>query len=651
MVETIFSEYVAYFPLAALLLALVGVWAGRQRRSAVAFCLLAVMGLFFALGAANPVYILLVRLVPGFALFRAPARWLALYAFAGAMLAGLGLDALRIRRSLPRRQILITWGVAMLLIIGWSLVAPRVDLSAAPPEAPVVTPSGITIAGWIIELGLAAVFLVGVPISRIGYLGTVSLALFLTSRALPYNHPTAPEAFHALRPAPAYLLAAGSVSAEGGTANAAPPGRFLSISDIFFDPGDMGELASIYEDQLEETAFYDLIIASKQKEILAPNIPLALGIPAVDGYDGGLLPLANYVALQELLLPAEDVSIDGRLRENLESIPEGRWLDLFNVRYVVTDKVGDAWSEGVFFDLEHSAVLDESNPSAQIAYLPSFEATGLRIVLERPALPDGTALAVVTVDMGGRKVLNHTLIAGADMFPLRPESDGNYLDVTKWDWPAPGTPVKISLTGGLEPVVLRGISLVDERDGAFQSLVLSNQGRYRLVHSGDVKIYENLTPLPRAFFVGRATWAADNSGVLATMMTSEYDPADQVLLLGEESGSDFESLSADGEVTIIAYEPERIELLIKAGGDGWLVLSDAYYPGWEARVDGETSPVERADLLFRAVHVNAGSHEVILTYQPASVTIGLIVSGVAFILCVLTLCLRGRKRRASPRWH
>ena len=52
--------------------------------------------------------------------------------------------------------------------------------------------------------------------------------------------------------------------------------------------------------------------------------------------------------------------------------------------------------------------------------------------------------------------------------------------------------------------VLRGVSLVDDRTGTSQQLLLSTEGDYRLVHSGDVKIYQNLDVLPRAFVVGRA---------------------------------------------------------------------------------------------------------------------------------------------------
>ena len=92
--EPPFSEYVAYVGLIGLVLAAVGAWAVVRRQPArlapLSSC--ALVGVFLAFGAYNPVYYLLYKLVPGFDLFRAPARWLLLYGFGAAILAGVGLE-------------------------------------------------------------------------------------------------------------------------------------------------------------------------------------------------------------------------------------------------------------------------------------------------------------------------------------------------------------------------------------------------------------------------------------------------------------------------------------------------------------------------------------------------------------------------------
>ena len=475
----------------------------------------------------------------------------------------------------------------------------------------------------------------------IGLIAVSAVVLFLASRPLPYHHPTAPEAFHALRPAPAHLLAAARFD------GAYPPVRFLSISDILFDPGDTAELASIYGDQLDADAFYDFLIATKQKEILAPNLPLVFGLSAVDGYDGGILPLADFVTLQRLLLPDDRVSIDGRLRENLTGIPAGRWLALFNVRFLITDKVGDAWSEGVFYDLQHNASLDAERPAASVATLPPFEATGVGVALSYPEVDPGTPLVRLVARFADGRAEETVLRADEIETRLWPGDDGRQPVVKRAEWPQPGVPeaLAVAVVGDPPlPVTIHGISLVDDRDGSFQSLVLSGSGRFRLVHSGDVKIYENLDPLPRAFLVPQAWWAADDEAALARMRSPGFDPAAEVVLSGR--GEPFVSPAAGsvGRVTVEVYEPERIVLRVEAEDVGWLVVTDAFYPGWRASVDGEPVDITRANILFRAVPVGQGSHEVILTFRPVSVQAGLVVSLVAGVLWLLALFTVRRAR-------
>ena len=82
-----------------------------------------------------------------------------------------------------------------------------------------------------------------------------------------------------------------------------------------------------------------------------------------------------------------------------------------------------------------------------------------------------------------------------------------------------------------------------------------------------------------------------------------------------------------GEARVLAYRSE--EVLIRAsvsGGGGWLVLSDAFYPGWRATVGGKRVKIYRADYAFRAVPLSERTHLVHFVYNPLTYRLGRSIS-------------------------
>ncbi|HEY4721936.1 MAG TPA: YfhO family protein, partial [Anaerolineae bacterium] len=90
--------------------------------------------------------------------------------------------------------------------------------------------------------------------------------------------------------------------------------------------------------------------------------------------------------------------------------------------------------------------------------------------------------------------------------------------------------------------------------------------------------------------------------------------------------------------------PEYAAIDVDAAQDGYLVLTDAYYPGWTATIDGQPTNIERADVMFRAVKVPAGPHRVELRYEPQSFRIGMWVTigAWAILIAAWAVVLRGR---------
>ena len=83
---------------------------------------------------------------------------------------------------------------------------------------------------------------------------------------------------------------------------------------------------------------------------------------------------------------------------------------------------------------------------------------------------------------------------------------------------------------------------------------------------------------------------------------------------------------------------------VTAEGPGYLLLTDAYYPGWVARVDGEPVDILRADLMFRAVALGPGTHAVEFVYEPVSVKGGGVLGGVGWgVLLGVSVWMRRRR--------
>ena len=639
----LFSEYVAFLPLTALVLAVVGAWGWRKSPIVRPWVLLALVMFILTLGRFTPVYYLLGR-VPGFDLFRVPARWLSVAALAIALLAGYGWQRLRHfaeigspaaeRQAMARETFgrpLAAAGIGLLLLIAWGYVAGwAARWVPTGAEAPFETPAPLTLLGWVIEFVLAALLLWVILTASpdrarhaTGDLAILALAaLWLGSRSLPYNHPTTPEAYFDWRP-PQARLAALATCAVPEQLCAAPPDRFLSLSDIFFDPGDLAEIEGMYAGQLDPAAVYDYVVAVKNKEVLSPNLSMIHGLPSIDGFDGGILPLAAYSELMRLILPEGVATADGRLREYLAAAPDARWLSLFNGRYLITDKTGDLWREGVFFDRQHPARIGAEPVS--IADVPAYEATEIWLLADAP--PD---VEIIT--------------GAGQVWELVPELR-QAPDLYRLVYPQAATTERITLLPCPESTAECGadaLTLVDARDETFLPLTMPP---YRLIFSGDVKIYENLDALPRAFLVHEWQVAGDTASAVAAMRGDDFEPGRQAIVTGK--GVPLPPTSGHGSVTIVDYRPEAVTLRVETDAESLLILTDSFYPGWEAAIAGTPVQVWPVDGLFRGVFVPAGEHEIVMSFRPESYRRGVFLSVVG-ILALIALGILVYRRHGKP---
>jgi hypothetical protein len=192
---------------------------------------------------------------------------------------------------------------------------------------------------------------------------------------------------------------------------------------------------------------------------------------------------------------------------------------------------------------------------------------------------------------------------------------------------------------------LAGIKYVLVKRGSdYPGYVRAHVGSY-------AEIYENESVLPRAFAVYHAEVMPSEQAALDYLLSDDFDPGRTVLL--EES---FPGLGRTGlplerdlhEAEITFYSPKRIVVEAHLEADGFLVLSDTFYPGWKAFVDGREDRIYQADYLFRAVLLKQGEHVVEFRYSPRSLYIGFAISlTTAMVLCGIVACnlfIRRRRR-------
>jgi hypothetical protein len=588
-----FSEYVTYPGVIALGLAVVGAFLafGAGGKKVRPWLILAIVGLLLALGRFNPLYLLLAEL-PGFNLFRVPARWLALFTLGVALLAGYGTAGL-VRGPEPNApRPLRILGIFAGLMIALGIGAGFAGSATEPPVALPVEPSGVTLAGWAIAaVGFVALVVLSRSLWRVivlaGVIPVVVIAeLWLASHTLPYHDLSDPAVFNQPRFAATQLTAYGLEST--------PADRFLSVSNLAFDPGDKPDLDIRWQqmalsDQAQAYAF----TATKLQETVAGNLPLVWDVPTIDGFDGGVLPTQYYTAFTSLILPDGSLrTVDGRLRENLAQaacggicLPDDRWLDLTNTRYLLVDKVFQRVIDGIFYDTTF-----QTAPATVYPNDNDFTGTHLHLLYTCADDCDPPALRV-------------------DDDPLpEPATDRTSEGLTLARYAAAGPTAPASFTISSQPaeMTILALSWVDARTGDF--VQLSPQG-WRRVYSADVAIYENVDVMPRAFVVFDAEIFPDDwdgtEAALATLRAADFDPRTMLTLntVDAELAAHAQT-GGTGSAQIIDYTPTEIRIDVQADRPGWLVLTDAYYPGW--RVDSG-QPIVRGNVMFRAIPINGDS--------------------------------------------
>jgi len=138
--------------------------------------------------------------------------------------------------------------------------------------------------------------------------------------------------------------------------------------------------------------------------------------------------------------------------------------------------------------------------------------------------------------------------------------------------------------------------------------------------------------------------ALNVGGALADEFCGARDPARVIAIEGDATrGTDGANFA--GEVRVLSRATLRQGYEVTASAPGWLCVTDAFYPGWRAEVDGAPTEIVPAFFAFRAVPVPAGTSRVTLRYEPASLRWGAALTAAGLVALAIG-AWRGRNRPA-----
>lgn len=171
------------------------------------------------------------------------------------------------------------------------------------------------------------------------------------------------------------------------------------------------------------------------------------------------------------------------------------------------------------------------------------------------------------------------------------------------------------------------------------NMVLSHP-KLKQIFRGDLAIYENTQVMPRAFAVHRHVVCSNLGETLKYMGGERFDMRREVVFEQESTSNiprAFAQTDSYSPVKVESYAPDRIDISAQMTAPGWLVLTDTWYPGWNALVDGIDTPILKANANFRAVFLSAGAHRVEFVFAPLSSRIGLTMTISAAIVQTLVI--------------
>ena len=176
------------------------------------------------------------------------------------------------------------------------------------------------------------------------------------------------------------------------------------------------------------------------------------------------------------------------------------------------------------------------------------------------------------------------------------------------------------------------------------------QSGLRQIYKERLFIYENTKVLPRAFLVDDYEVISGRGNRLRRMRNRNFISQNKVIFEREPLSKTIETPGSSVQsqtlqtAHISQYESDFVAIDVSVSRPTFLVLSDTFYPGWRASIDGRDAPLMLANHVFRAVSVLPGDQRVEMRFESISFRIGLTVTIISLGIWVLGFILVKRQK-------
>lgn len=131
----------------------------------------------------------------------------------------------------------------------------------------------------------------------------------------------------------------------------------------------------------------------------------------------------------------------------------------------------------------------------------------------------------------------------------------------------------------------------------------------KVFKEGETRVYENINVLPRVFFATNIHQGFTDDDIIKFLFRTDINLSKEVILEGE-GGLPFNKGVIINKADISYYSENKVIIQTENFGMSFLVLTDTYYPTWQAYIDGEETKIYRTNYNFRGIFVPQGKHTV-----------------------------------------